>query len=129
MEIEGTPTIVVVGAGIMGLSCAIRLQEVAPDVRVVVIADRFPPDTTSNIAGAIVRPDYLGDTPSDRVLKWTEGTFARFWEQYRAPDAANIGLSLVSAYEFTKDQSPPPFWAKSVEGFRPLSKREMSLGS
>ena len=47
--------IVVVGAGIIGLSTAVRLKQVIPSLRVLVVADSFTPNTTSNLAGAILR--------------------------------------------------------------------------
>ena len=66
----GAATIVVIGAGVSGLATALRVQEAIPTARVVVVSDKQTPDTTSNRAGAIICPGYLGATPQDRIIDW-----------------------------------------------------------
>ena len=59
------------------------------------------------------RPDYLGETPQDDIIRWTSATYKEFWRTFRSPNltAADVGLSLVSAYEFTnKNHGEEPFW-------------------
>ena len=46
--------LVVVGAGVIGLSTAVVLAEALPLCRVTVVADRFSPDTTSDGAAGIL---------------------------------------------------------------------------
>lgn len=48
--------IVVLGAGVVGLSSATRIQDVLPDRKVTLIADKFTVDTTSDGAAGIFRP-------------------------------------------------------------------------
>ena len=61
------PHIAVVGAGIMGLSTAVRLQEELPGSDVTIIADRFSPDTTSDCAAGIWAPYLIADTPEHKI--------------------------------------------------------------
>jgi len=48
--------IAVVGAGVVGLSTAVRIQQLHDHVSVTVIADRFTTETTSHGAAGIFRP-------------------------------------------------------------------------
>lgn len=48
--------IAVVGAGVVGLSTAVRLQQTLPQARVTIISDRFEQETTSDGAAGIFRP-------------------------------------------------------------------------
>ena len=56
----------VVGAGVSGLSCAIRLLESGYQVEVV--SDKFSPDTVSDVAAAIWYPFLTA--PADRADGW-----------------------------------------------------------
>ena len=74
-----TKRVCVVGAGVIGLSTAVRLQEVSaaegwgtdrsqvPGVEVTVVADRFSPHTTSDGSGGFWEPYKLGDTPQQLI--------------------------------------------------------------
>jgi D-amino-acid oxidase len=58
--------IAVVGAGIMGLSSAVRIQEKFPDAEITIIAEKFSPNTTGDGAAGVWGPYLLGTTsPND----------------------------------------------------------------
>lgn len=61
-------SVCVVGAGIIGLSTAIRLQEIEPRASITIVAEKFSPETTSDVAAGIWRPSYLPD-PRDSLIK------------------------------------------------------------
>ena len=63
--------VVVVGAGVVGLSCAVRLLEAGHEVAVV--ARDLPRETTSAVAAALWYP--YRAYPLDRVLGWAETTY------------------------------------------------------
>ena len=77
----------IVGAGVMGLSTAVYLQEQFGDaLDVTLVADKFSPDTTADQAGTIFLPiDWNADDvastsqkgDSGRVQQWAEITFQR----------------------------------------------------
>ena len=59
-----THKIAVIGAGVMGLSTALRLQS-DPSLDITIIAEKFSPETTSDGAAGIWSPTFLGDTPME----------------------------------------------------------------
>ena len=72
---KGRATIFVVGAGVIGLSTALRLCQEVQGAQVTVIADTFLADTTSNGAAGLWEPYKLGWTPSNLVNDWGAETF------------------------------------------------------
>ena len=54
------PEVAVVGAGVMGLSAAVAIQERMPSVQVTVVADKLSVDTTSDGAGGLFVPYAAG---------------------------------------------------------------------
>lgn len=69
------PRISIVGAGVIGLSTALRLCREVPDCQVTVLADSFLADTTSNGAAGLWEPYKLGSTPIELANAWAEETF------------------------------------------------------
>ena len=65
------PTVCVIGAGVIGLSSACRVQDELPDVDVTVISDEFSPNTTGDGAAGFWRPYYVEGTP-DKLI-WYVG--------------------------------------------------------
>ena len=61
------PKVCVVGAGIIGLSTAVSLQNSGINAEVTIIADKFSPETTSDVAAGIWSPHALGNTPSSLI--------------------------------------------------------------
>ena len=63
----------VLGAGVIGLSTAVRIQEKSnasggsPGVEVTLVADRFTPYTTSDGSGGFWEPYNLGNTPLAQI--------------------------------------------------------------
>ena len=78
---------VVVGAGVIGLSTAVHLSERFGDaLEVTIVADKFSPDTTADQAGTILLPvDWNADDVANtsqkkknrRIEQWAETTFQR----------------------------------------------------
>jgi glycine/D-amino acid oxidase-like deaminating enzyme len=70
--------VAVVGAGVVGLSTAVQIQQMTlNDVAVTIIADKFTTDTTSHGAAGIFRPT-LSKTPGVplTLLKFVQNAFA-----------------------------------------------------
>ena len=60
-----THKIAVIGAGVIGISSALRLQAVDPSLEITIIAEKFSPETTSDGAAGIWSPTFLGVTPME----------------------------------------------------------------
>jgi D-amino-acid oxidase len=100
--------VTVVGAGIIGLTTALTLEEHGHDVHVVAAATG--PATTSAIAGAIWFPYRAG--PPARVAVWAARS--RTWLERLADDPA-AGIDVLTGYEITAAAPSPPWWAASIE--------------
>ncbi len=62
--------ITVLGAGAVGLSTAVRLQETIPGAQITVVADKFGTETTSDGAAGIFCPtlDHIPGVP-DNIMR------------------------------------------------------------
>ncbi len=84
--------VVVVGAGVIGLSCAVRLLEAGH--RVDVVARDLPLETTSAVAAGLVHPHRAG--PPELVESWTRRSI-EVYEAMAAEPAS--GVRLVAGTE------------------------------
>jgi D-amino-acid oxidase len=106
--------ITVVGAGVIGLTTALTLEERGHDVRVV--ASATDDAITSAVAGACWFPYRAG--PPARVAAWAAET--RTWLTALAADPAT-GIAPVTGYEITQElasggeAAPRPWWAAQIE--------------
>jgi len=100
--------VVVVGAGVVGLSCAVRLAEAGVPVQVV--ARDLPLETTSAVAAALWYP--YRALPQDRVTGWARTSYERFGTLAASEPAS--GVRLVDGTEVLRRPSPDPWWADAV---------------
>jgi len=103
--------ITVVGAGIIGLTTALTLEEQGHAVRIVAAATGA--QTTSDVAGAVWFPYRAG--PPAKVALWAALT--RAWLRRHADDP-ETGIDLLTGYEITQEPGydhPPPWWAANIE--------------
>ncbi len=103
--------VTVVGAGVIGLTTALALEEHGHEVRIVAGADSQ--HTASAIAGAVWFPYRAG--PPARVAAWAALT--RGWLEQLVAER-DAGVDLVTGYEITSDEglSPPrPWWAANID--------------
>lgn len=97
--------VLVVGAGVVGLSCAVRLLEHGH--RVAVVARDLPLETTSAAAAAWWYPR----VGSPRALAWAAATYA---ELVRVATCEGSGVVLRSGTELLRRPQPPPEWASTI---------------
>ena len=101
------PDVLVLGAGVIGLSVAAALIEAG--LAVTIYAAEPPGRTTSAVAGALWGPHLVG--ADDRVDRWAGVTLARLRELASRPGtgvAVLPGLA-ASAGPGNRDGGPPPF--------------------
>src|SRR4051794_3452562 len=104
------PAVLVVGAGVIGLTAAIRLREagVAADV----VARDPPPATTSAVAAALWYP--YRAFPRERVAGWS----ARGFEVLSALAAElGSGVRMLLGTERVAAGTPDPWWRDAVPTF------------
>jgi D-amino-acid oxidase len=108
----------VVGAGVVGLTCAVRLAEDGHDVHV--LARDLPQETTSAVAAAWWYP-YLA-LPQERVMGWAARTYAVL--EGLAADPAT-GVVMRESIEVHRRPAGEPWWRRAV----PELTRERDLPS
>ncbi|XP_057621209.1 D-amino-acid oxidase isoform X3 [Chionomys nivalis] len=121
--------VVVIGAGVIGLSTALCIHErfhPAQPLHLKVYADRFTPFTTSDVAAGLWQP-YLSDSSNPQEAEWGQQTFDYLLSHIHSQDAEKMGLSLISGYNLFQHEVPDPSWRNTVLGFRRLTPREMDI--
>jgi len=100
--------VVVVGAGVVGLTCAVRLAEAGHETHV--LARDLPPETTSAVAAALWYP--YRALPQDRVTAWSGRTYRELDEL--AADPAT-GVRMRDGVELLGPTAPAePWWRAAV---------------
>ncbi|MGH3367527.1 MAG: FAD-dependent oxidoreductase [Nocardioidaceae bacterium] len=100
--------VLVVGAGVTGLSCAVRLAESGHEVHVV--ARDLPLETTSAAAAALWYP--YRAYPFERVTRWAQATYDEFTRLAESdPDA---GVTTVPGTEVMRQPTADPWWRGAV---------------
>ena len=100
--------VTVVGAGVSGLTCAVRLLE--EGCRVKIVARDLPADTTSAVAGAVWFPYRVA--PDARTGPWAEAGYRRFLALAESGEAPVTMVELTMLYpERLREE---PWWLGSV---------------
>jgi D-amino-acid oxidase len=116
------PDILVIGAGVSGLTTAICLAEAGSDVTVA--AADLPLLTTSAAAGAVWGPHLVG--MDDRVARWGRLTMDRLTDMADDP-ATGVRLATGIAASRTGETEPID-WVTAMEGARPCDPAELPTG-
>ena len=109
--------ICVVGAGVIGLTCAVRLLEAGH--RVDVVARDLPLETTSAVAAALWYP--YRALPQDRVTAWSRTSYAVF--DAIADTDPESGVRMLAGTEVFGSRQAEPWWRPAV----PSLDRETAL--
>jgi len=112
----------VVGAGVSGLSCAVRLLEAGHEVEV--ISDRFSPDTVSDIAAAIWYPFLTA--PADRADGWGVVTYTEL--ERLSEYEPQSGVRMRDGREYLRQAVDPPEWSEDIAAFQILDNSEIPEG-
>jgi D-amino-acid oxidase len=101
--------VIVVGAGVIGLTSAVRLLENGH--RVDVVARDLPLETTSAMAGALWYP--YRALPQDRVTHWAGASYVEFMSLAENPET---GVAMVTGTEVFRSRQADPWWKPAVPG-------------
>ena len=99
--------VIVVGAGVVGLSCALRVLQSGHHVDVV--ARDLPLETTSATAAALWYP--YRAFPYERVSAWSATSFTEF-ERLAADE--DTGVAMVEGTELHRSRTADPWWSAAV---------------
>jgi D-amino-acid oxidase len=106
---------IVVGAGVLGLSSAVRLAEHGHDV--AVLARDLPPETTSAVAAALWYP--YRALPREAVTRWSATTYAEL--SRLAAEEAGSGVTVRWGTELVRGSATTPWWRAAVPRLDPLT--------
>ncbi|NNC92908.1 MAG: FAD-dependent oxidoreductase [Acidimicrobiia bacterium] len=114
--------VTVIGAGVIGLTSAIRLREAGFDANIV--AAELPIDTVaSSVAGAIWYP--YGSSADAPEAGWGRRSLEVFTEAART---GLPGLAVMDMVELLAEPGPDPWWADPGRGFRRCEPAELRAG-
>jgi D-amino-acid oxidase len=111
----------VVGAGVIGLTCALELARAGRRVRVV--CELPPAQTTSAVAAAIWFP--YAAAPAERVLGWGGVALRCF---LGLADDAETGVVVRGGVMGHRVENPDTAWTAEVAGHRPARADELPPG-
>lgn len=102
--------VIVVGAGVIGLTCAVRIAEAGHETHV--LARDLPPETTSAVAAALWYP--YRALPRDKVTAWSARTYEALCALAGKP---GTGVCLRAGVELLGPDAPvEPWWRAAVPG-------------
>ncbi|XP_037950980.1 D-aspartate oxidase [Teleopsis dalmanni] len=122
--------IAIVGGGINGFCCAVRIlehfQANKTPIKVTVISEEFSPNTTGDGSAGLWGPYLLGGTPTNKVHKWSKGMHDFLQELWLSEDAGEAGVCLIPVVRLsTNDVKVEDFWKDIVYGCAPLAEAEL----
>ena len=114
--------VAIVGAGVIGLTAAIRLREAGHEI--TIHAEQVPPETpASDRAGAIWYP---GSVTDERVRGWAREGYAELGRLRAMPGSPVLARELVQVFDEPPDELP--WWTEVLPSVRRLSAAECPEG-
>ena len=117
----GRPDVLVIGAGVCGLTTAICLAEAG--LAVTIRAARLPLETTSAAAGAIWGPHLVEE--GGRVAAWASAGLETLRDLAGQP---GTGVAMVRGTEAWRHPAEPPGWSELMPDFRRCAAAELPGG-
>ncbi|CAH0725091.1 unnamed protein product, partial [Brenthis ino] len=120
--------VAVLGAGVNGLSCAVKIKEKYPYIDVVLISNDFTPNTISDGCGGLWYPYICGDTPQELLCKWGGETY-KFMHKLWLEGGHDI--TFMPLYELYRRKVDLPIedWASVVFGYRIFGEKQLEYFS
>jgi D-amino-acid oxidase len=113
--------ILIIGCGVSGLSCGIRLLEAGFSAQIW--ARDLPPRTTSNVAAAVWYP--YKAYPEHLVVGWSAATYADFVQLAQVPETGVAQRAGIEIFPWIVED---PWWRAAVPGFRHATADELPDG-
>ena len=122
--------VVVVGGGVMGFCSALQLLERGFG-DVTLVAEKFSGIPSKTTAG-IFRPDYLGDTDPEKVVRWGLATRKHYQTLHRKFGCDASGVACTTHMEIYRQkgnegaEDPGPIIPRVMDGFRAMTPFEIA---
>ena len=113
--------VTVVGAGVVGLSCAVRIAEVGLEVDV--LARDLPRETTSAAAGGLWWPSPA--EPVEPVLRWAVAGHAALVDLAQR-DGDRAGVRILPGTLVREANDPAPTWLTAMPDLTPVAPRPVA---
>ncbi|CAG0908710.1 unnamed protein product, partial [Cyprideis torosa] len=117
--------VVIIGAGIIGITTAVRIKQRWPSGLVTIFADKFSPDLTSDGAAGLFTPGFMDETPPEKLRIWSQVSHDYLLSIWKKGESERTGVSLVLVHELFRHPVPLPAWKDAVFGFREMSEEEV----
>jgi D-amino-acid oxidase len=117
-----TQPVIVIGAGVMGLSSAIRLLEAGREVRI--LTRDLSLQTTSAVAGAIWHPYAV--QPMERAMVWGAVALQQFYRLMEVPEAGVSLMPLREVYDHVVERHWASDYLRRVDA---IPSRELPSGA
>ncbi|XP_012943189.1 D-aspartate oxidase [Aplysia californica] len=127
MEESSRPrTVVVLGAGVSGLSCAVSIKEACPEVEVELVSETFSPHTTGDGSAGFWIPYILGDTSISLIRETCKATYDYLIDLAFDAQGPAVGVQQISGYTlFTYEEEKYELFHDLVDGYRILQPSEL----
>ena len=98
----------------------------------IIIADKFSPDTTSDSAGAVFIPggNYVpggSERFEEDAVKWERQSFNRLKHLYDTAGEDTTGIQINPCYKFYDRKQPTPWFKDMLLDFKELSELEAKV--
>ncbi|RNA14809.1 D-aspartate oxidase [Brachionus plicatilis] len=125
-DLDNYMRIAIIGAGIIGITCAARILDQFPDCKIIIYADRFSPDTTSDVSAGFWEPYCISAEQAAPIIKWGKETYDIMLRESLGENADKYGIQALTAYVLQDTQQAKiPYWSQIVAQFRTLDKNDI----
>lgn len=117
-----SPRVLVIGAGVSGLSCALLLKRRGYEVNIW--AAETHPNTTSNRAAAVWYPFIVN--PPELATRWARETLAFIRQEFIGDSKSGVfPIVVTELFEHAKED---PWWVEAVDQVRRLTDGKLPNG-
>ena len=138
IQVNKVMKVVVVGAGIIGTSTAVRIRRQFPQCDLSIVASTVSPDPslTSDISAGWWEPHLDPDTDPGLVTHWSAETYSLLATLASGQDDADLGPELSQVMRpcvrsvigtlISAEVMTPPQWSSAVSGYKTLSSSDIN---
>ncbi|KAL7742057.1 hypothetical protein ACLKA6_018305 [Drosophila palustris] len=126
--------VAVIGAGVNGVSSAIKIQEHYQNerklkVQVTIISDEFTPNTTGDGSAGLWGPFLIGGTSQEKVYKWSKDVHLFLEKIWLSEDAGEAGVCLIPCVRLSTEPNcvVGAFWRDIVYGAVELTEEQLEV--